>query len=84
MLVITRKLNESIFIDDSIEIVVLEMTKDKVKLGVKAPRTVKIMRNELIAAENTNVEASQALSKDALDALMKFKNNSNGSNDSRE
>jgi carbon storage regulator len=63
MLVITRKISESIFIDENVEIVVLELAKDKVKLGVKAPRNVKIMRSELKAAENTNVEASQAVSR---------------------
>jgi carbon storage regulator CsrA len=52
---------------------VLELGKDKVKVGVKAPKDVKIMRNELVAAKSTNVEASQALSKDAMAALMKLK-----------
>jgi carbon storage regulator len=75
MLVITRKIGESIMINDDIEISVLELGKDKVKFGVKAPRNVKIMRSELIAAQSTNVEAAKtaALSKDAMDALMKFK-----------
>jgi carbon storage regulator len=78
MLVITRKVNESIFVldeNENIEVVVLELSKDKVKLGVKAPRNVKIMRSELVAVKTTNVEASKAapLSKEALDALMKFK-----------
>jgi len=73
MLVITRKTEESILINDNIEITILEVSKDKVRLGVKAPRDVKIMRSELVAAKSTNVEASQAVSKGALDALLKLK-----------
>ncbi|MCL2754519.1 MAG: carbon storage regulator, partial [Oscillospiraceae bacterium] len=49
MLVITRKADESIHIGDGVEIVVLEIVKDKVKIGVKAPRDVKVMRSELLA-----------------------------------
>ncbi|MCL2071822.1 MAG: carbon storage regulator [Oscillospiraceae bacterium] len=73
MLVITRKVNESIIVqagDTTIEIAVLDTAKDRVKIGVKAPREVKIVRNELIMAEVSNVEASQAVSKGALDALL--------------
>jgi carbon storage regulator len=81
MLVITRKLNESIVISggsagsESVEISVLELGKDKVKFGVKAPRDVKIMRSELVAAKSENVEAATVapISKEALAALSKFK-----------
>jgi carbon storage regulator len=75
MLVITRKQGESFFIDDKVEIVIIENGKDKVKLGVKAPKNVKIMRSELVIAKDTNVEAAKAvsLSKEALNAFMKFK-----------
>lgn len=57
--------------EKTIEITVLETTKDKVKLGVKAPRNIKIIRSELIIAQSANVEASQAVSQNALDALLK-------------
>ena len=76
MLVITRKTNESILIEadgKSIEIVVLETTRDRVKLGVDAPREVKIVRSELLMAQNSNVEASRAIPKEAIDALLNFK-----------
>jgi carbon storage regulator len=82
MLVITRKTDESIIIEvpaggiiagEKIEITVLETSKDKVKLGVQAPREVKIMRNELLMAKDSNVEASKAVSRNVLDELMKFK-----------
>jgi carbon storage regulator len=74
MLVITRKTNESIIIqagDKTIEIAILDVSKEKVKIGVNAPREVKIIRNELVIAGASNVEASQAVSKEALDALVK-------------
>jgi len=73
MLVITRKTDESILIGEDIEIVVLELGKDKVKFGVKAPRDVKVMRSELVAAKAVNVEAANAISKTALDGLMQVK-----------
>jgi carbon storage regulator len=74
MLVITRKIDEIIVIETSggekIEITVLETMKDKVKLGVNAPKEVKIVRSELLMVKTFNVEASKAVSKTAFDALM--------------
>ena len=72
MLVVTRKTEESIIIADNIEIVVLEVNKDRVKLGITAPKDIKIIRNELRDAQNANVDSSQAVSKAAIDALLKF------------
>lgn len=73
MLVVTRKTEESIIIADNIEIVVLEVGKDRVKLGVTAPKDIKIIRNELRSAQETNVDSSKQLTKETLDALLKFK-----------
>ncbi|MCL2037049.1 MAG: carbon storage regulator [Oscillospiraceae bacterium] len=76
MLVITRKTEESFVIEtvngEKIEVIALESGKDRVKLGVKAPREVKIIRSELLLAETSNVEASQAVSKDVLNKLYHF------------
>lgn len=47
MLVLTRRLDESIEIGDSITIKVLSVDGDKVKLGINAPREVTILRSEL-------------------------------------
>jgi len=71
MLVITRKTDESLLIAENIEITVLDISKDKVKLGVSAPRDVKIIRNELLETQKANTEAAEVISKGALDALMK-------------
>lgn len=70
MLVITRKTDESLLIADNIEITVLEISKDKVKIGVSAPRDVKVMRNELVATQDANIESAEVISKDAMKALM--------------
>jgi carbon storage regulator len=70
MLVITRKTDESLLIAENIEVTVLEISRDKVKLGVSAPRDVKIIRYELVAVQEANIEAAQKISKDTLNALM--------------
>jgi len=55
MLILSRKKDESVIIDDGIEISVVDIRGDQVKLGIKAPRDVKVYRNEVfqaIQAEN--------------------------------
>lgn len=47
MLVLSRKKNESIIIDDTIVITVVEIRGDKVRLGIEAPREVPIHRSEI-------------------------------------
>lgn len=47
MLVLTRKLNESIRIGDDILITVVGVDRGKIRLGIAAPQDVKIMRSEL-------------------------------------
>ncbi len=50
MLILTRKLDESIVINDNITIKVISIDKGIVKLGIDAPREVSILRSELIQA----------------------------------
>lgn len=47
MLALTRKKDEAIIIDDNIEIKVLEVMGDKVKLGISAPKEISIYREEI-------------------------------------
>lgn len=47
-LVITRKAGESVFIGDSIEVTITRIGSNRVHLQIKAPSTVKILREELI------------------------------------
>lgn len=58
MLVVTRKSGESILVSDNIEISVLEISKDKVKIGINAPKEVKIVRSELKTLRQTNEQAA--------------------------
>ncbi len=69
MLVVTRKLGEGLIISDDIEITVLDVVKDKVKIGVSAPKQVKIVRSELKDALETN-EQSSHISNKALEQLL--------------
>ena len=48
MLILTRKENESIVIDGGIRIIVLEVYRDRVRIGIEAPRTTNIVRSELL------------------------------------
>jgi carbon storage regulator len=54
MLVLSRKKNESIVINDDITIVVVEIRGDKVRLGVEAPKEVPVHRREVFDAIHRN------------------------------
>jgi carbon storage regulator len=68
MLVLSRKMGESLIIDGNIEVTILEVSNDVVKVGIKAPKEVGILRKELYTeVEETNVSAEQsAISKEDL------------------
>ncbi len=60
MLVLTRKLGESIAIDDHIKIVVVQIKGKQVRLGIQAPKETKIHREEVYSAiKDSNQEASE-------------------------
>ena len=58
MLVLSRKKNESIVIDDNIVITVVEVRGDKVRLGIQAPREVPVHRSEVYEAIQTDLTSS--------------------------
>jgi len=61
MLVLTRKLGESIAIDDHIKIVVVQIKGKQVRLGIKAPKETKIHREEVYQAiQDQNTEAAKS------------------------
>lgn len=62
MLVLTRRLNQSIKIGDEIEITVIEVRGDQVRLGVSAPREVAVHRKEVyLQIQQENRAAAMAL-----------------------
>ena len=59
MLVLSRKKNESIVINNDITIVVVEIRGDKVRLGVEAPKEVPVHRREVYEAIKRNEEMAE-------------------------
>ena len=73
MLALSRKVGESIIINNDIEIVILEVKGDQVKLGINAPKSVPIYRKELyVQIEEANKEATNtSISATELNNLFK-------------
>ena len=64
MLILSRKTNEKIMIGDEISISIIEIRGDQVRIGVDAPKTVKVFRQEVfdaIKAENKAAAQSAAV-----------------------
>lgn len=67
MLALSRKTNESIIIGNDIEITVLEVKGDQVKIGISAPKSVSIYRKEIyLQIKESNREAAQTVASDEL------------------
>ena len=47
MLILTRRIGEKLLIGDDIEVVVLDVNRNQVKVGIKAPRSMTVLREEL-------------------------------------
>ena len=72
MLVLTRRAGEALMIGDQIGISVVEVQGDKVKLGITAPKDVRILRRELIdEVRSTNTQAASVhVSLEALAGVL--------------
>ena len=70
MLVIRRRAGESFRIGDDIEIEILESSGGQVKIGIRAPREVPVLRNEVFLTNQQNRSAA-AVGADAVEALVK-------------
>lgn len=73
MLVLTRKKEQSVIINDNIEVTVLDIQGDQVRLGISAPRNISIHRKEVYleiqeenrrAAQAGNIDLNKLLKKD--------------------
>jgi len=58
MLVLSRKASQSFVLGDTIEITVIEISGDRVKIAIDAPKDVQILRKELIEVKQTNLESA--------------------------
>ncbi|MCX8023709.1 MAG: carbon storage regulator CsrA [Thermanaerothrix sp.] len=76
MLVLTRKVDESVVIAENIVITILSIEGDKVKLGIEAPREIPILRKELFDAireqEQLASELAKSPSPQTIEALRRL------------
>ncbi|MFO8064159.1 MAG: carbon storage regulator CsrA [Spirochaetota bacterium] len=73
MLILARRTNESIVIGDEIEVSIVDIKGDQVKLGIKAPDSVKVYRREVFEAiqeENRQAAASSSQDLPSLDEYL--------------
>ncbi len=66
MLVLSRQKDESIIIGDNIEITIVDVRGDKVRLGINAPKTVSVHRKEIYDAIQREKKKNDDLSEDVL------------------
>ncbi len=73
MLALSRKINESIMIGNDIEITILEVKGDQIKIGINAPKSVPIYRKEIyLQIQESNKEAAQSqVTEEVLKKLFK-------------
>lgn len=69
MLVLQRKIGESIFIGDDIEVLIIDVSGEKAKVAIRAPRSIPILRAELKEAALENQQAANA-SMESVSALQ--------------
>jgi carbon storage regulator len=71
MLVIRRRPGETLLIGDEIEIEILETGSSQVKLGIRAPKEVIVLRKEIRITGQQNLAASRGKSGDAVNSVLR-------------
>lgn len=71
MLVLTRKSNQSIMIGDEIEVSVLSILGDKVRVGIQAPRDIPVFRKEVYLEIQRDEAAAAGSARDEVDDALK-------------
>lgn len=69
MLILTRKTGQSFQIGDDIRVTITEISGDKVKIGIDAPQSLRVLREELCRTMESNRQAVAEVSGDVLRAL---------------
>lgn len=62
MLILSRKSGETLLINNEIEVKIIEINGDKVKIGIQAPKDVKILRQELRQTMDSNKASATRMS----------------------
>lgn len=71
MLALSRKKDEALIIDNNIEITIIDIKGDQVKLGITAPKSVPVYRKEVwIQIQEANKESANAIGLEALKKLI--------------
>ena len=60
MLILSRKVGESLIINETIDVKVIEVSGDKIKLGIDAPSDVKVLRSELCQTAEANRDSANS------------------------
>lgn len=73
MLALSRKVGESLVIGSNVEVTILEVKGEQIKIGINAPKSVPVYRKELyLQIQEANKEAlNQDITPEALEALLK-------------
>ena len=70
MLIIGRRVGESIFLGEDVEIRITDLTPSRVKLGIVAPKKLPILRGEVVLAQQHNRAAANAPASDAICSVI--------------
>lgn len=71
MLILSRKIDQKIRIGDDIILTIIDVKGDQVKIGVEAPSDVKVYRQEVFSAIQSENTAANNISVDALNKIFK-------------
>ena len=78
MLVISRKVGESILISDNIKVTIVSLGSDKITIGIDAPKDIKVIREELLETIEANKASNETIDQTNYQGLaLLLKNNKN-------
>ena len=72
MLILSRKTDQQIKIGDDITLTIIESRGDQVKIGVEAPKSIKVFRQEVFSAIKSENTAALNVNTDSIGALSKM------------